>query len=348
MAERVSGENMAKRDDSGLKNLRAQIKENKLKSLYLIYGDEDYLKHFYANKIKDLVVESDLEEFNYTVFEGAKQDISQIRLSIDTPPMMADKKMILIKDSDIFKNATEEQKEFWQSVFSSLNEDNVIVFLEDNVDKRGVIYKAFAKNGEAVDCAYLQGIELTNWISRGCREAGVTIGEKEVEYLLSSCDVGMNNIKRELEKLFAFCDNGKITTADIDKIVTKMPQNRVFEMINDMLKKNGQGVFEKLYELKTLRESPFGVLALLCINFEKIMKVKLMLEKGTPYKTVAGELKIFSSQMYVFSDAAKKFSKPFLREAMCKTAQIDFDIKSGKIKDWLALEQFLAWCIDNN
>lgn len=339
---------MARHNGGGLTNLRLQIKNNELKNLYLICGDEDYLKHFYSNKIKELVVEGDLEEFNYTVFEGEKQDLSQIGLSLDTPPMMAEKKMILIKDSNIFKAATEEQKNFWQDAFLNLNDDTVIVFLEDNVDKRSVVYKAFSKVGETVDCAYMQGVELNNWIARGCRAAGVTIGEKEIEYLLSNCDVGMNNIKRELEKLFAFCENGKITTADIDKIVTKMPQNRVFEMINDMLKKNGQGVFEKLYELKTLRESPFGVLALLCINFEKIMKVKLMLEKGTPYKTVAAELKIFSSQMYVFSDAAKKFSKPFLREALCKTAQIDLDIKSGKIKDWLALEQFLAWCIDNN
>ena len=339
---------MAKHDASGIKNLREQIKNKSLKNLYLIYGDEDFLKHFYSNKIKELIVEEELEEFNYTVFEGVKQDIGQIRLTLETPPMMAEKKMILIKDSAIFKSASDEQKEFWQEALSNLSDDVCLIFLEDKVDKRSVLYKALAKTGEVVECAYLQGVELTNWVARGCRAAGKTIGEKEIDYLLSNCDAGMNNIKRELEKLFAFCDNGKITIADIDKIVTKMPQNRVFEMINDMMKKNGQGVFEKLYELKTLKESAFGVLALLCINFEKIMRVKLMLEKGMPYKTVAANLKIFSSQMYVFSDAAKKFSKSFLRKAICKTAQIDFDIKSGKIKDWLALEQFLAWCIDSN
>ena len=338
---------MAKHDTAGLKLLREQIKEKNIGNVYLIYGDEDFLKHYYSEQIKKLIVEADTEEFNYSVFEGEKQDFDEILMALSTPPMMADKKMILIKDSKLFKAANEEKKSFWTRVLSEKNSDVCLVFLEDEVDKRSVIYKAVSKAGLCVECAYLQGIELMNWVARGCRSAGKTIGKKEIEYLISCCDASMNSIKREVEKLFAYCDTDKITIADIDKIVTKMPQSRVFEMINDMLSKNSRAMFEKLEELKSLKdESVFGILALLCMNFEKILRVKLLLEKGTPYKTAAAQLKIFSSQMYLYSAAAKSFSKPFLREAICKTAQIDYDIKSGKIKDWLAVEQFLAWCME--
>lgn len=338
---------MAKHDSAGLKTLREQIKEKKIGNVYLIYGDEDFLKHYYSDTIKKMIVEPEMEEFNYTVFEGEKQDLDEILMTLNTPPMMADKKMILIKDSKIFKNASEEKKSFWTKILNEKFEDTCLVFLEDEADKRGVIYKAAAKAGLCVECAYLQGIELINWVARGCRNAGKTIGRNEIEYLISCCDASMNSIKREIEKLFAYCDTDKITIADIDKIVTKMPQSRVFEMINDMLSKNSRKMFEKLEELKSLKdESVFGILALLCMNFEKILKVKLLLEKGMPYKTVAAQLKIFSSQMYLYSAAAKSFSKPFLRQAICKTAQIDYDIKSGKVKDWLAVEQFLAWCME--
>ena len=343
---------MAKYDKEGLKNLRSQIKERQLKDVYIIFGDEDFLKEYYINEIKKLIVEEGFEEFNYSIFEGEKQDLEEISMAFATPPMMADKKLIVIKDSNIFKSATEEQKTFWSDILKEKYEDVCLIFYERAVDKRSVLYKAAAKAGESVECAYQQGTELINWVMRGCRGAGKTIGEKEAEYLISNCDSGMNSIKRELEKLFSFCDTDKITIADIDKIVTKMPQNRVFEMINDMLNKDGQKMFEKLEELKSIKRSPqkgsaFGILSLLLMNFEKILKVKLLLEKGIAYKVVAGQLKIFSSQMYVYSSAAKAFSKPFLREAICRIAQIDMDIKSGKVKEWLAVEQFLAWCINN-
>ncbi len=337
---------MAKADDQGLKNLRVDIKSGTLKNSYLIFGDEDFLKHHYIETIKKMVVEEDLEEFNLTVFEGEKQDFEEISMALNTPPMMAEKKLIVIKDSRIFKSANEEQKEFWVKVFENTYEDVCLIFDESVVDKRSVLYKAFIKTGESVECAYVQGVELTNWVARGCRGAGKSIGEKEISYLISCCDGGMNSIKRELEKLFSFCDTDRITIADIDKIVTKAPQNRVFEMINDMLSGNGKKVFEKLEELKTLKESAFGVLGLLCSNFEKILRVKLMLEKGMPYRNVAAELKIFPRQMQVYSSAAEKFSKPFLREAITKISEIDLDIKSGKTKDWLAVERFLAWCVN--
>lgn len=339
---------MAKHDSAGLKTLRMQIKEKKLANVYLIYGDEDFLKSFYVDSIKKLLVEEDLEEFNYSVFEGEKTDTDDILMVIQTPPMMSDKKVVLIKDSRIFKSATEAQKSFWTNLLSEKHDDVCIIFSEDEVDKRSVIYKAANKAGVCAECAYLQGIELINWVARGCRAAGKTIGKEEIEYLISCCDASMNSIKREIEKLFAFCDNDKITIADINKIVTKVPQSRVFEMINDMLSKNSRAMFEKLEELKSLKdESVFGIMALLCMNFEKILRVKILLEKGMSYKSVASELKIFSSQMYIYSSAAKAFSKSFLREAICKIAQIDYDIKSGKIKDWLAVEQFLAWCIEH-
>lgn len=338
---------MAKHDTAGLKTLRAQIKEKNIGNVYLIYGDEDFLKHYYTETIKKIIIDDDMEEFNYTVFEGEKQDLDEIRLTLQTPPMMSQRKMVLIKDSKIFKTATEAQKTFWTDTLAKKYEDTCIVFLEDEADKRGVIYKAVAKAGLCAECAYLQGTELINWVARGCRAAGKTIGKEEIEYLIGCCDASMNSIKREIEKLFAYCDNDRITISDIDKIVTKMPQSRVFEMINDMLSKNARAMFEKLEELKSLKdESVFGILALLNMNFEKILRVKLLLEKGMSYKAAASELKIFSSQMYIYSSAAKTFSKSFLRAALCKTAQIDYDIKSGKIKDWLAVEQFLAWCIE--
>ena len=74
---------MAKHDSAGLKILREQIKEKKIGNVYLIYGDEDFLKHYYSDTIKKLIVEPDMEEFNYTVFEGEKQDLDDSPIGVD-------------------------------------------------------------------------------------------------------------------------------------------------------------------------------------------------------------------------------------------------------------------------
>ena len=252
---------MAKKSTaSGLTILKQQLAAKAFKPVYLFFGEEDFLKSYYFGMLKKNIVDPMFEDFNYIVFEGPKQDYNEIAIALETPPMMAQSKLLLIKYSGIFTKASEETKAFWTDTFKRIPDYAVLVFYEETADKRSVLYKAVDKAGQTVECAYLEGVELINWVGRGCREAGQAITKADIEYLIRSCDGGMNNLKRELEKLFAYCD-GRITRGDIDKIVTKMPQSRVFDMINAMLRHDARAVYEQLDALKTLKESAFMVLA---------------------------------------------------------------------------------------
>ncbi len=336
---------MAKKSvGNGLVNLKKQISDGEYKNVYLFCGEEDFLKAHYFGLLKSKIVEDDFADFNYIVFEGAKQDFDEITIALDTPPMMAMKKMVLIKYSGIFAKANEETKSYWTNVFSKIDDNVVLVFYEDEIDKRGVLYKAIDKAGEIVECAPLEGVELINWIGRGCREAKKTIGQSEAEYLIRSCDGGMNNIKRELEKLFAYCDD-KITKSDIDKIVTKMPQSRVFDMVNAMMKKDAKTVFNRLDELKVLKESAFMVLAMLYNNFERIFHTKILLEQAEVYNNIAAKIKVSPYFVRDYIDAAKKMDKKFLQNALSSIAEIDYAIKQGRVDEWVGVEKFLAGCM---
>ena len=336
---------MAKKTVSdGLANLKKQLSSGEFGNLYLFFGEEDFLKNYYFSTLRKKLVAPEFEEFNYDVFEGAKQDFNEISIALTMPPVMAQKKLLLIKYSGIFTKANEETKAYWSEVFKKLSDYTVLVFYEEEVDKRSALYKLLDKNGEAVECAYLEGVELLNWIGRGCREAGKVITKENAEYLIRSCDGGMNNIKRELEKLFAYCDE-KITVKDIDRIVTKMPQSRVFEMIDAMLKKDAAAVFSRLDELKTLKESAFMVLALLYTNFERIFHAKILLEHAAPYGSIAAQIKVSPYFVHDYVNAAQSFDKDFLKNALMSIAEIDYNIKQGRIGEWIGVENFLANCL---
>lgn len=336
---------MAKKNVSdGLGTLKKQLSSGEYNNVYLFFGEEDFLKSYYFGMLKQNIVDDDFADFNYIVFEGAIQDLSEVTNALETPPMMAQKKLVLVKYSGIFAKANEEEREYWTDAIGNVNDCTLLVFYEDDVDKRSVLYKAVEKSGISVECVYLEGVELINWVGRGCREAGKNIGKAEVEYLIRNCDGGMNNIKRELEKLFAYCDD-TITRGDIDKIVTKMPQSRIFDMVNAMLKKDSVTVFSRLDELKILKESAFMVLAMLFTNFERIYHTKLLANKGEAPNIIASKIKVSPYFVRDYISAAAGFDKKFLRFALKSIAKIDYDIKQGKIDEWIAIENFLAKCM---
>lgn len=329
----------------GLHNLKQQLSSKSFARVYLFFGEEDFLRNYYFEMLKKNIVEEDFADFNYIVFEGARIDFNEVIIALETPPMMAQKKMILIKYSGIFSKAGEEAKAFWADAVKSVPEYAVLVFYEEDVNKGSVLYKALCKAGEPVECAYLEGVELINWIGRGCRAADKAITKADIEYLIRSCDGGMNNIKRELEKLFAYCGE-RITKGDIDKIVTKMPQSRVFEMINAMMRCDAQEAFKQLEMLKTMKESAFMVLALLLTNFERILHTKILLERSEPYGNIASKIGVPPYFMRDYASAAQSFDKAFLCRAVKEIAEIDFAVKQGRIPDWLGVENFLAKCLE--
>lgn len=335
---------MAKTADSGLIRLREDIKNNTLSSLYLIYGEEDFLKEYYVGSIRQKILNGVMDDFNFLKFEGAAQDKNEIAIALDTPPVMADKKLILIKYSTIFKSATEDLKKFWTDVFENIDDETCIVFCEDSVDKRGVLYKAASKYGVCAECRYMEGTELKNWISRGVREAGKRISNDNIEYLISKCDKGMNSIKRELEKLFSYCEE-TITSKDIDKIVTKLPQSQVFDMINAMLRKDSVFVFQLLSDMRTLNESPNMIMENLANKLMQLLSTKILCENSYPPAKIAEKIKVPPYYAGDYISAAKKFSKPFLVSAIRECSDIVYAMNSGLSDKWTAVEQFLAKCM---
>lgn len=96
-----------------------QLKEGILAPLYVFYGEEDYLREMYVNRVKDCVPDGGFPDFNHIKIEGRDVAFSEYDDAWESFPMMTDKKLIHIKDSGIFQlksgkdeASTEEKRNF--------------------------------------------------------------------------------------------------------------------------------------------------------------------------------------------------------------------------------------------
>ena len=96
-----------------------------------------------------------------------------------------------------------------------------------------------------------------------------------------------------------------------------------------------------LLRLKENRESAFNVLYLLSSTFDKMLQAKLLLDDGYPYNTISTKMKLspFIAKKYI--ESGKGFSRNFLIDRVCKTADFDMAIKQGEIDEWTALMQYV-------
>ncbi len=334
---------MAKKND--IIELKAQLGKKQLQNMYLFYGEEEYLKELYIKKIFELVPDAGLEEFNRIVINGAAS-YDEYDNAWEGMPMMTDKRILMIRDSNIFTIArskdvsppNEEEREFWLEKLSRLSEDTVVIFCEKNLDKRSALYKAAAKKGMTVNCEYMKPAELKSWVIKKALKSGKRIDDETAEYLVSVVDEGLNNLENELDKLLHFSDD-VIYRSDIDRVVSKSVQIKVFEIIDGITDGDTNKVFDILNDLRTQKQSAFGTLYLIYSNAEKMLHLRLL--RITNRNEAAAVLGCSPWMARRYLDGARKFSTEALYKMTTRVPEIDYEIKSGTISERRALEQYI-------
>lgn len=334
---------MQKKEDNFLV-LKKQLKEKNIGNLYLFFGEETFVKDSYVNYMSNLVPADDFSDFNRIFLDGKDFDADKIDGAIDAFPVMSEKKVVIVKDSGIFKakpSLSPEMVDFWIQKLKNLPDFVIVVFDEYDVDKRSSSYKTVAKYGLPVEFSYLQPYELTAWIVREAQKNGKKISKSVAEHLLELCDPGLNNIKNELYKLFNYCD-GEIFISDVDKVVSKPMSVEVFDMTDAISNGDRDTVMKILLKLKENHASAFGILYLLNSNFDRFLRTKLLLADGANYDMIGGQLKIKPSAVKMYAEKSRRFSEDFLTHRICKTAEYDLKIKQGLIDEWTALIEYVA------
>lgn len=333
----------AKKND--IIELKEQLKENKLQKLYIFYGEEEYLKELYIKKIEELVPDGGLEEFNRILISGMA-DYGMYDDAWESMPMMTDKRILQIRDSNIFTTRrsgdiippNDEQKKFWTEKLNRLSDDTVVIFCEKNVDARSALFKAASKAGFAVKCDYLSVSDLKAWVIKNAMKAGKKIDDKTAEYLVSVIDAGMNNLEHEMNKLINFCDD-IIYKSDVDRVVSKALSVQVFDITDGIMDGNSNKVLRVLNELKTQKESAFGLLYLIYANVEKMLHLRLanVTNKNEAASLLGGSPWIAGRYLA----GANGFSKEALIHMVTRVPEIDLEIKSGTVTEWQALEKYV-------
>ncbi len=310
------------------------IKTKTFKNVYLIYGPEDYLRKQYRDKLKNAILPED-DTMNYNYYEGKGLDVHEIIAMADTMPFFAQYRLLILENTGFFSSASDELSEYVLSV----PEDTIMIFVEENADKRNKLFKAVSKVGYAACMESPNQEMLIKWIGGILKQEGRQISREDILLFLSIIDMDMENIRQELEKLICYT-MGKpaITSADIREVCSVHTENKIFDMITAVAGKNKKDAMALYNDLLTLKEPPMRILYLMARQFNTLLLIRELLGQGFPNNTIAERtgMKEFVVRRNV--GLARKFSVEELKAAVEFCTQMEEDVKTGKMQDQIAVE----------
>ncbi|MBQ3053971.1 MAG: DNA polymerase III subunit delta [Clostridia bacterium] len=326
--------------DKEIDLLKDRLKSNNINGLYLFCGPERYRKSSFINSFKNQFSDNPMPEFNIITFDGKETSFDTLLGAVESYPVMADNKLIIIKDSGIFKKVKEEDKELWSELFDNIPDYCVVLFDETEVDGRSVLTKKAQKNGMYIEFTFLKPAQLTSWINNELKKQGYTISKNALEEFIFRIDGSMGSGSNEAMKLIDYCGQRKeITLDDVCNVVTKSLQDRVFDMLDNITKGNRKKVFSILSDLKQKREEPLKILVLVGNTISNLLKTKVLLNEGNTNIASALGLAPFVATKY--SQQCSKLSLEKLKEMLDKCAKADAGVKLSSGNPWIILETLL-------
>lgn len=321
-----------------MQNIERDIKENKFMPMYLLYGEESYLKRAYKKRIKNAIVGEGIS-MNFNCFEGKNMDIKEMIDLANTLPFLAEYRLILIENSGYFKNANQEMITFVEEV----PESTIIVFVEEEVDKRGKLFKTVKASGYAAELSRQSDSKLIAWVLGILSREKKKITEANMHLLLSKTGNDMENIEKEVDKLISYTLGKDIITAeDIEMICTTQVTGKIFQMIDAISGKNQKEAFSLYYDLLTLREPPLRILFLIARQFNLLVQVKWLSNQGKANDAISKQTGLQSFLVGKYLLQAKRFKTEFLKSAVEECVETEEAIKTGRLEDRLGVELLIV------
>lgn len=320
------------------------LKTGNLKSVYLLHGPEGYLVRRYRDKLLKAFCgngsKKELDDdMNFNSFVGKDFTQEQIIDLAETLPFFADRRVILLEDTEFFIKNGDKLADY----LGNKAESTVFIFVEGDIDKRSKLYKAITSVGHAAEFRKQDEDTLKRWIVSLVKNEKKQITIRAVESLIERTAGDMELLNHELEKLFCYTqDMEAIDIAEVEAVCTTVVTNHIFAMIEAMANKKQEEALRLYYELLALRESPIGILRLIARQFTQLLMIKDLRNRGYDRRKIAEktELKPFIVNKYM--EQAGKFTTSTLRKALDDCAEYTECITTGRLTDRLAVELLLV------
>lgn len=334
-----------------IENLEKELNTGKLRSIYLLYGEELFLLENSLKKIKHLFGEC-IKGINYINVDDT--NISGLIGDIETPAFGFEKKLIIVRNSGILKKEGKRKNAEMEKIRGRLvdyinenmqiiNDSVILVIVEEDADTKQELYKLIDKIGAICNFEEQKPFQIENRLKIICNQYKVQVDSNTLKYLIECCGTNMQDLINEIRKLIEYAGTGgKIEKQDVDKLAIKKLESIIFDLTDNLGKKETQKALEVLKNLIYNKEPLQKILITLYNHFKKLYITKIAQKYN---KEITTSLNLKPNQTFLvnkYKTQSKYFTLAELKNILQEFRDLDYNSKNGLIDLQVGLETILC------
>lgn len=202
------------------------LKKGELAGVYYLHGSEDILKDEAIHAILDRALDPGLRDFNFDQRSAGQLDVEDVVTLCATVPMMADRRVVLIRDIESWKRKTKVRTAMLKYLERPAPETLLILVQgsgEDAVDAE------LAKRAYTVEFDPLPPDRALKWLLRRAEGLEIALDEGGAEHLLRCVGGDLGALAAELQKLAALPPGELLTPERVGELVGVRHGETIFD-----------------------------------------------------------------------------------------------------------------------
>ncbi|WP_426447854.1 DNA polymerase III subunit delta [Paenibacillus sp. S-38] len=326
-----------------------RIGRGEIAPIYVCYGGEAYLIQELISRLTDKLVEPEHKAFAVTRYDLAETPVESVIEEAETLPFMVPRKLVVASNALFLTGAKESNKvehrlEKLTEYMKSPVDYSVLIFTVDaeKLDERKKIVKSLKEADVLVPCTMLSADELTQWVAQEARRRGFEFAPGVVDRLILYTGTSLQALTKEVEKCGLFAGQGGTLTADdLEQLVSRTTEQNIFQLIEHIVQMQMDPAFTMLNELLRRKEEPIKIVMLVARQFRIMFQVKDLMSQGYSQQQIASQIGLHPYGVKIAAGQANRFDLKRLGSILQQLADLDFQMKSGRIDKVLGLELFL-------
>ncbi len=308
-----------------------EINSGKIVPVYFLAGPE---KFFHDEIIRKLIEKTfpdpAAKDFGLSMFYGSENNISEVLNSALSYSMLADRKLVIVRDFDKMKLGNARSLE---NYLQNPAESAILVLCSAEKGKTK-IFKSIQKAALTVECKPVPEYQIGEWIIRRCQQLGYEIDGMAARFLADHIGGSLLNLDQEIAKILNYKnDESKIVVEDIERITGISKEANVFALQNALSRREiknsfkiGARLIESGYNLPAIN-------AILFAYFKKMLVVASLSRRGMNKRDIISGSKLSHFQVNDLMRALQNFTIENVRQIIEILHQMDIAAKTSQIDD---------------
>jgi len=286
-----------------------------------------------------------LDPMNFSKYDCFQNSLKDIVLDCSSFSFFGDKKIVYVSNcyfigDTVNKNfQNEDDLKSFSNYLDNLNPSTDLYLLANCKLGKNEIAKKLKKIAHITELSPLNELTLINEAKIYAEANDCLIDNDAAQLLVSRVNNDWNTFLNEIKKMCLYSKH--ITKIDVEKLIKKLPEDNVFEIMNALINNNVILALSIYRDLKFNGYTGYTILNILFSQFSFMTRVKFLSQKNLSNDSIADSLNCSTGRVYMTLKNSKNLSFNSLINILSTLSKLEWDSKIESDDIDLRLETFI-------